>query len=249
MSVKWISHRGESIDAPENTLAAFLLARERRTDGMECDVMFSADGVVMVSHDATTARMGNKVLSIPGSSCAELTQVDVSGVFADQYEGERMPTLSQALECVGDRQEFFIELKDSNPEIVPAVRKVLEEKRMKPERIVIIARDPQLIACSKRELPAIRALWLPGPQRQYTHEELISELKAMHADGVSASGSNEHLVSSELVCKLHELGFIAAIAVIEHPEQARRIADMGFDYITSSRAAKLRFMLARRQDA
>lgn len=36
MSVKWISRRGESIDSPENTLAAFALAAERRTDSMEC---------------------------------------------------------------------------------------------------------------------------------------------------------------------------------------------------------------------
>ena len=36
MGVKWISLRGEPIDAPENTLAAFFPAAERRTDGMEC---------------------------------------------------------------------------------------------------------------------------------------------------------------------------------------------------------------------
>ncbi|MBR2720982.1 MAG: glycerophosphodiester phosphodiesterase, partial [Lentisphaeria bacterium] len=36
--VKWISHRGESLDAPENSLAAFKLSLERKTDGMECDV-------------------------------------------------------------------------------------------------------------------------------------------------------------------------------------------------------------------
>ena len=36
MGVKWISRRGESIDAPENTPAAFALAAQRQTDGMEC---------------------------------------------------------------------------------------------------------------------------------------------------------------------------------------------------------------------
>ena len=46
--VKWISHRGESLDAPENTLAAFQLSMERQTDGMECDVYLTTDGKVMV---------------------------------------------------------------------------------------------------------------------------------------------------------------------------------------------------------
>ena len=48
--VKWISHRGESMDAPENTLAAFRLSQERQTDGMECDVYLTTDGKVMVCH-------------------------------------------------------------------------------------------------------------------------------------------------------------------------------------------------------
>ena len=36
MSVKWIFRRGESIGAPENTLAACAPAAERQTRGMEC---------------------------------------------------------------------------------------------------------------------------------------------------------------------------------------------------------------------
>ena len=41
--VKWISHRGESADAPENTLPAFKLALERNTDGFETDIHLTAD--------------------------------------------------------------------------------------------------------------------------------------------------------------------------------------------------------------
>ena len=41
--VKWISHRGESADAPENSIAAFKLSLERRTDCMECDVHLTRD--------------------------------------------------------------------------------------------------------------------------------------------------------------------------------------------------------------
>ena len=39
MSIAWISHRGESIDAPENTLSAFKLSSARDVDGMECDII------------------------------------------------------------------------------------------------------------------------------------------------------------------------------------------------------------------
>ena len=243
MSVKWISHRGESIDAPENTLAAFDLSRRRRTDGMECDVMLSADGVVVISHDSSTARMGDRVLSIPDTPFAELAQVNVSGAWCDSYPDQHLPSLADALPCLGDGREFFIELKAGCSALVPAVRAVLRDHKMKPGSIVIISADRELITLSKYEMPEFRALWLPGPYRSYTIDELIAELRDMKADGVNASGSHEELLSSELVRRIHDLGMLAGVAVAEQPEQARRFAAMGFDYITSSRAARLRDML------
>ena len=50
-----VSHRGESNDRPENTMAAFRLAFERGVDGVECDVYCTSDGVPVIIHDATTA--------------------------------------------------------------------------------------------------------------------------------------------------------------------------------------------------
>ena len=73
--IKWISHRGESFDAPENSLAAFKLSLERKTDGMECDVHLTTDGKVVVCHDANTLRTGSAFLPIEGSTYAELQQI------------------------------------------------------------------------------------------------------------------------------------------------------------------------------
>jgi glycerophosphoryl diester phosphodiesterase len=50
------AHRGASAHAPENTLAAFELALEQGTDAIELDAKLSADGHVVVIHDATVDR-------------------------------------------------------------------------------------------------------------------------------------------------------------------------------------------------
>lgn len=50
-----ISHRGESIDAPENTLPAYKTAVERGF-GFECDIYLSKDGYVFTFHDRTLTR-------------------------------------------------------------------------------------------------------------------------------------------------------------------------------------------------
>ena len=41
---RFLSHRGESDDAPENTLSAYKLAMERDSDGIELDIRLTADG-------------------------------------------------------------------------------------------------------------------------------------------------------------------------------------------------------------
>ena len=47
----FICHRGESLDAPENTLPAYKTAVDRGF-GFECDIYLSADKRVFTFHDA-----------------------------------------------------------------------------------------------------------------------------------------------------------------------------------------------------
>ena len=50
-SVAVIAHRGASAAAPENTLAAFDLARRMGADAVELDVRRTRDGVLVVHHN------------------------------------------------------------------------------------------------------------------------------------------------------------------------------------------------------
>ena len=51
-----VAHRGASHVAPENTLAAYVLAWELLADAAECDVHLTSDGRVVVIHDPTSGR-------------------------------------------------------------------------------------------------------------------------------------------------------------------------------------------------
>ncbi|MEO6987047.1 MAG: glycerophosphodiester phosphodiesterase [Aquihabitans sp.] len=53
--VEVIAHRGASAAAPENTLEAFELARKLGADWVELDARRTADGVIVVHHDAHLA--------------------------------------------------------------------------------------------------------------------------------------------------------------------------------------------------
>ena len=53
--VRVIAHRGASAAAPENTIEAFLLARELGADWVELDARRTRDGAIVVHHDDTLA--------------------------------------------------------------------------------------------------------------------------------------------------------------------------------------------------
>ena len=241
MSVKWISHRGESIDAPENSIPAFRLSLERRTDGMECDVHLTSDKVVVVSHDSSTARMGDRNLTIENTPFAELVKVNISGAN-ETWPDEHIHTLEDCLDQLGENRVFYVELKPGSSELVPAVEKILTSRGMTAEQIVIISFDREMIALSKKIMPQYKALWLTGMGPDMTAESLLADLTAMHADGVDTA-VNEGIMNAEFVRKLHAAGMIVAVWTIDQPGQARRLIEMGVDAITSNRAAKLRDML------
>ena len=51
-----IAHRGDSTNAPENTLSAFESAIEAGASAVELDIRCTADGHVVVMHDRTVDR-------------------------------------------------------------------------------------------------------------------------------------------------------------------------------------------------
>lgn len=88
------AHRGASAYAPENTLAAFSKAVEMGADGVELDVHFSSDGVLMVTHDDTVDRCSDGTGLVVAHTLAELKALDFSNHMPG-FTGERIPTLAE----------------------------------------------------------------------------------------------------------------------------------------------------------
>lgn len=242
--VKWISHRGESHDAPENTLAAFKLSLERNTDGMECDVHLTTDGKVVVGHDNSTWRMGSRNLLIESSSYDELQQLTVSAGFEKEYPGEKIPLLSETFKYIGSNREYYIELKGSNPALVPAVKAEIVAAGLSPEQVVFISFSEQLIKDIKVAMPEFRALWLNSLVREYgivTPEELVAKLEELGVDGIDGNCNPD--IDAALVDAVHKAGKIFAVWTVDNPHQAKALIDMGVDSVTSNRAALLRDLL------
>ena len=86
-----IAHRGGSLEAEENTLPAFARAVALGYRHVETDVHLSADGAVVIHHDATLHRMTGDPRAIAAMPWSDLQQVRTHG-------GAGLPRLADLLE-------------------------------------------------------------------------------------------------------------------------------------------------------
>jgi glycerophosphoryl diester phosphodiesterase len=146
-----IGHRGASLVAPENTIAAFESALRSGADGIEFDVRLSRDGTPVVIHNPTLRRTGLMDGRVSEFTANELEQVDVGVWFGKKrtpgqlnYSGERIPTLSRVLSVLKNSEAlFYIELKiDGNegPGLALAVTKLIREHAL-VDRVVVESFD------------------------------------------------------------------------------------------------------------
>jgi glycerophosphoryl diester phosphodiesterase len=104
------AHRGASAHAPENTLAAFELALAHGANGVELDAKLSADGEVIVIHDATIDRTTGEKGHVSKLTLAALRELDAGSFFSAEFRGEKIPTLAEVFETIGRRTLINVEL-------------------------------------------------------------------------------------------------------------------------------------------
>ncbi|OOC61405.1 glycerophosphodiester phosphodiesterase [Paenibacillus ihbetae] len=111
---KYVAHRGLSMFAPENTIAAFELAGKSGFWGIECDTYCTTDGRWIVHHDRTVDRMTNGMGRTKDFSFEDIRELDiVAGNGIGDYTGLYIPTLEEVLSvCVSYGMHAFIEIEE-----------------------------------------------------------------------------------------------------------------------------------------
>jgi len=139
-----IAHRGASTAAPPNTLAAFEKAIDLSADAIEFDVRLSADGVPVVIHDATVDATTDGSGRVAEMTIAQLKRLDAGASFDPSFAGERIPTLRDVLETVGERLLLNIELKGKHWQDCGLEQTVVDliQRYDLPEHVLISSFNP-----------------------------------------------------------------------------------------------------------
>ncbi len=245
----WISHRGESIDAPENTVPAFALSNLRNVHGMECDIHLTADKVLVTCHDSDTIRTCGESCIIEETSFADLQKFDASN-RKPHYAGTRIPQFSETLKHLGKDRLYFVEIKKNDPEVITAMIDELEKAGVPKEQVVMISFVDDIVRIYKERYPDRKALWLTGFKVNQdgtwypTADDVISKLRELKADGVDING-NLFFINAEYVEKVKSAGYEFAVWTVDDENNARRLIDLGVEAITSNCAGYLRGVIEK----
>lgn len=94
------AHRGWSAKYPENTMAAYKAAAELGVDQIETDIRITADGELVLIHDATVDRTTNGTGLVREKTLAELRELDAGSWKGEEFAGMKIPTLKEFMDFI-----------------------------------------------------------------------------------------------------------------------------------------------------
>ena len=203
-----IGHRGAAGLAPENTLASFSHAVRLGVDAVELDVHLSADGRLVVIHDAGVERTTNGSGKVAATTFAALRRLDAG-------DGERIPTLDEVLEAVPARVAVNIELKGRGT-AAPVARAVADRNRT----LLVSAFDHGELArfrdlCPDIPCAPLLAEWRPG---------VLGTARALDAWSVNLA---DRIADKPTVSAVRESGRLCLVYTVNDAERAAALHAMG----------------------
>jgi len=236
-----VAHRGGSLLAPENTMAAFRMATESWwADMVELDVRLTKDGEVVVIHDATVDRTTDGDGPVADFALAEIQALDAGYRFVDQAgvhsfrgQGVAIPTLDEVLSAFPDMR-FNVEAKEP-----PVSRPLLDIiARHGAEHRVLIAAE---FESSRRDARGYTGPWgssygqilffwllhwLPGGSPYTPHADIFQ---------VPERRGRLRVVTRRFIREAQRLSIPVQIWTVNREDDMRRLLDWGVDGIQTDR--------------
>ena len=240
LATRVAAHRGGAALWPENSLLAFRQALALGVDALEFDLHMTADGAVVVIHDATLERTTTAAGRVCDLKLAELAGVRLKtrhGAGAD----EPIPTFAQVLDLASKGSaELLPEIKvDSNWQRYDGIEeKVLALLRARGllSRATIQAFQPETIRRLRELEPSVHTMLLVA--RGDVALDLARPAEAVrraHDLGATDLGMNYRLIDADVMTAARAAGIRVSAWTVNAEADLRRMIDLGVDMVMSDR--------------
>jgi len=218
-----IAHRGASKAEYENTIKAFETAINLGADAIELDVRRTADGVIVVHHNATVPLSRRRLSKLRYREVERLAN----------KRGYSIPTLKETLHQCAGRIALDIELKETGYE---AEVVSLACRKYNPRHLLFTSfHDDALIAIKRAHREARTGLLLgiraANSLSQWSRLSAKARLMACGADVVIP---HWQMIRFGFVNRMHALGLPVAAWTVDSPRRALRLVNQGVSAIITN---------------
>jgi glycerophosphoryl diester phosphodiesterase len=228
-----IAHRGawKKLGLPQNSIASLRQASALGCDGAEFDVRLTADGVLVVNHDADFYG-----LDIEKSTYRELLK-------ARHSNGETIPTLEEYLSAgvKSPNLKLILEIKSSSAgssrtkEI--AEKSVVKVQELQAQQVEYISFDYDALRTVRVCDAAARVAYLGG-------DKSPAQLQADGFFGADYPHEIFHIYPA-WIKEAHALGLTVNAWTVNDATGMKRLLEAGADYITTDEPELLREIIAQ----
>jgi glycerophosphoryl diester phosphodiesterase len=227
---KVIAHRGASAYAPENTIASLDKARQLSVEWVEIDAMLAKCGEAILIHDTHLDRTTTGKGAVNDFTYAQIADLDAGAWFSDQYLGEKIPTLTNALtylhqhsmSAIVEIKPYHGQEKRTADEVARIMKQVLGDKT----EFILSSFSIASLYAARLSLPGQHlglALAIWDDSWQY-HVETLS-CQSLHVD--------HRLLNQERVFSVKERGLNLFAYTVNDLLSANKLLQWGVDGIFS----------------
>lgn len=217
------AHRGAAATHPENTLAALRRAAELGAHQVELDVRATADGALVLMHDASVDRTTDGSGRVDELTLEELRRLDAGSWKHPRFRGERVPTLAEAFRALPRDLWINVHVK-GGPELAEAAaRVVVEEGRVAQ---ALLAVDGEGAGRARRVHPG---LWILSMDRGLTRGGYVARAAEDGADFVQLLGLRGR-PGSDALRRARGAGLRVNFCCLRDPQDLEALFRAGVDF-------------------
>ena len=240
-ATEFTAHRGQSSEAPENTLPAVLLAIEASADYAEIDVRLTADGEVILMHDANCRRTCRVNRTVASMTLAEIKELDAGGWFSKAYQGTQVPTLREVIEEAKGKIKLNIEIKPQGgnvEELVDAVVSLVEEYDF-VNQCVITSNIYDVMTAVKRRNDQIETGFIVS----------VVYGTFLDKEDIDFYSAKSDFVTEKTVDLIHERGRQIHVWTVDNRKELSRVQSLGVDNVITNKVLLAREVYQQAEDS
>lgn len=226
-----LAHRGLAIDAPENTLLAFLKALALGAEYLETDVHASKDGIAVLSHDPNLLRVAGRKVRVSELTLAQLREIDLG-------EGQTVNTLAEALDAFPEAR-FNIDIKSLDA-ARPAAEAILAAHATR--RVLITSFNARRRHAAVSLLPGVASSPAPGQivlaligAKLGVNPLVRFAFRHVNAVQVPIRGVGFRIATRRVISHFHAAGMEVHIWTVNDVATMKRLLDLGVDGVFTDR--------------